>query len=208
MKSGRIRRCPMIHGMSTTFLWINYFDWPKIGSTTIQFNCPLEAALSEWCVRWLVSRVHSHTSSSERHADGRGMTGEDDCVITQVQEHAALLVKFNSQTSQFQMFHSESLEWFRKGVWTPLTAPHSWLLIFHILRCSLIHLTGFKRCKCRLLTVLNVYLLCTCTDLFGAKNKAFACVIIKPFKIKHNCKSIEDHSFNNNITWREVKTEW
>ena len=107
---------------------INSFHWSKIGSTTIQFNCPLEAALSEWCVRWLVSRVHSHTSSRERHADGRGMTGEDDCVITQVQEHVALLVKFNSQTSQFQMFHSESLEWFREGVWTPLTAPHSWLL--------------------------------------------------------------------------------
>ena len=54
----------------------------------------------------LVSRVHSHTSSRERHADGPAMTEKDDCVIAQVQERVELLVKFNSQTSQFQMFQS------------------------------------------------------------------------------------------------------
>ena len=162
-----------MYDMGATFLGINYFDWLEIGSPTIQFYSPLEAALSEWmigataeCAGWSAECIHIH-HPSERHADGRGMTEEDDCVITQVQEHVVLLVKFNSQTSQFQMFHK---------VWndSEKESGHHWLLltagylfiIYHVApSSSTLQDSRDVLYVCRVSAVLSVYLLCTCTEL-------------------------------------------
>ena len=123
----------------------------------------------------LVSWVHSHTSSVERHADGPAMTEEDDCVITQVQEHVELLVKFNIQTSQFQMF--QSLEW-RRSLDTTHCSSQLATYLSYITSPPSSTLQNWGDVECRR------YWTCTCyvRALIFLVQKQGLCVIIRSFK--------------------------
>ena len=123
----------------------------------------------------LVSRVHSHTSSSERHADGPAMTEEDDCVIAQAQERVVFLVKFNSQTSQFQMFETSGTKK-ESGHHSLLLTAGYLFIIYHLFPSST--LQNSRDIECRW------YWTCTCyvRALTFLVQKQGLCVIIGYFK--------------------------